>query len=205
MYQIITGRLSEPGLGQGLADSMFTLRHQIFYERLQWDVRSENGREIDEFDDDHSVYVVASDLASHTAMGCWRLRPTTSPYMLRCTFPELMEDERPPVDDQTWEISRFAVHQSPYEDSRYGFSEISQDIIASTVDFALVNDIDRYVMVTSVAVERMTRRLGYQPVRLGPPRRIGRVLCVALEIPVDEVTQRVAALHRLHNLYREAA
>lgn len=205
MHNIMTGRLGDAAFNNGAARSMFQLRHEIFYEKLQWEVNSINGLEYDEFDDADAVYVAARSYVNRNVEGCWRLRPTTTPYMLKDTFPQLLGGGKAPVADDIWEISRFAVTNTPYLDTRYGFGEISKDIIAATVDFALENQISSYVMVTSVSVERMTRKLGYQPVRMGPPQRIGRVSAVAVEIPIDENTCALASEHNLLRLAQEAA
>ena len=205
MHTILTGRMGQAPFINGVARSMFELRHEVFYEKLQWDVTSNDGLEYDEFDDAHAVYVAARSYISRSVEGCWRLRPTTQPYMLKDTFPQLLNGKSAPEREDVWEISRFAVTNTPYLDSRYGFGEVSKDIIVATVDFALKNSISSYVMVTSVSVERMTRRLGYRPVRLGAPLRIGRVNTIAVEIPIDAHTIALAAEHKQARQSQEAA
>lgn len=205
MHSILTGRLGEVPFINGVARSMFELRHEIFHDKLQWEVNSIDGLEYDEFDDAHAVYIAARSYTSRSVDGCWRLRPTLEPNMLRDTFPQLLDGRPAPCSPNVWEISRFAVNNTPYLDTRYGFGEVSKDIIAATVDFALDNDISSYVMVTSVSVERMTKKLGYRMHRLGAAQRIGRVAAIAVEIPIDAHTCHLATEHKQKRLAQEAA
>ena len=69
-------------------DGMFALRHRVFRERLGWDVNSVAGREHDLYDDLHPVYLVCRD--DKQTVGCWRLLPTTGPYMLKDVFSDLL-------------------------------------------------------------------------------------------------------------------
>jgi acyl homoserine lactone synthase len=55
--------------------------------------------------------------------------------------------------------------------------------------FARHNGIKRYVTVTTVAVERLIRKLGVNVSRIGPPIKIGRVLTVACYIEIDAITE----------------
>lgn len=205
MYEILVGRLADLEKKPGLAESMFRLRHKVFFETLQWDVPSIDGMEIDDYDDEESVYVLSKRYGSNDVEGCIRLRPTTSRYMLKDTFPMLLGGEPAPEQENIWEISRFAVVNTPYADARYGFGDISRDIITEIVDFASDNGIDGYVTVTSTGVERITGKLGYRTHRLSPPTRIGRVRTVALDIPIDDNTRQCADLHRIRKIHQAAA
>src|ERR1700716_3981750 len=87
-------------------EGMFRLRHEVFKERLAWEVGSQNGRERDMFDDLDPVYIVCEE--GNDVLGSWRLLPTTKPYMLKDVFPELLYGMPAPEAPDVWEISRFA-------------------------------------------------------------------------------------------------
>jgi len=122
-------------------------------------------------------------------LGCWRLLPTMGPNMLKDTFPQLLHGQRAPQQPDVWELSRFAVTVPKYESAGFGFSEIPIKMMRTLFDFARINGIARYVTVTTVAVERLIRRLGVNVSRLGPPIKIGRVMTVACYIEIDEITE----------------
>lgn len=197
MHKFYVGRLKDGQISPELASRMFRMRHRIFRERLGWDVCSVAGLERDEFDDATTVYVIAKNLNSGEVDASWRLRPTTERYMLRDTFPQLLYRKDAPADEKIWEVSRFAVSTMCKDDRSYGFTELTQDLVARTVEFGLTKEIRSFVWVCSAGVERLALRLGYRPRRFGPPLHIGSVLSVAAELPIDALTCEIA-LRRLN-------
>jgi len=168
--------------------AMYRLRHQVFHDRLGWAVNSDNGMEYDEFDDLKPVYIVVR-AGDGAVQGCWRLLPTTGPYMLRDVFPQLLGGAPPPRAPDIWELSRFAVAADQVEGPGFGFSDIPLRMMQTSVRFAHKNGIRRYVTVTSVAIERLLRKQGIHMARLGPVQRIGRVLTVACTLAVDPISE----------------
>lgn len=190
MNQIIIDRAGQGQLNAALLDSMFRLRHSVFHDRLGWQVRSDQGREHDWYDVLGPHYLVArSGPAGEDAVGCWRMLPTTGPYMLRDVFPMLLDGAPAPAHEREWEISRFAVDIN-HTGNRYGFSDLPADMLRAMLRFGVEQGLDAIVGVTSAAVERMLRQLGFTVERLGAVRRIGKVMSVAFRLPLDEATQR---------------
>jgi len=204
MIEMTVARAGEGRLSADLMDSMYRLRHAVFHDRLGWEVRSEGGREHDWYDLIGPHYLVAHDDGpQRRALGCWRLLPTQGPYMLRDIFPQLLGGQPAPAAPGVWEISRFAVADEVTGDS-FGFSEVPATMLAEMVRFAVLHDIHTIVGVTSAAVERMLRGLGFRVERLGPPQRIGRVLSVAFRLAMDAATQRAICGEEIQPL-RQAA
>lgn len=195
---VVTGSLQDPCFRSGHAESMFQMRYRVFHERLRWDVKCSNGQESDQFDDDYSLYFVVAD-EEGAAQGSWRLRPTTLPYMMAdvAAFDPLLHGARAPRAPRVWEISRFAVDTESDARGSFGFNAVARDLIRATTQFAVDNGIDQYVIVVSVAVERLLRNLGLKLDRYGPPVRIGRVLTVACRIDVDANNRHVILGHEL--------
>lgn len=42
-------------------EGVYRLRHQVFYEKLKWQVNSQNGLEKDEYDESNTYYLVYKD------------------------------------------------------------------------------------------------------------------------------------------------
>jgi len=187
MLEVVTSNTPGCLLSTDILDSMFRLRSAAFSERLGWDVESVGGREVDRFDDLNPTYMVARHRTQpNAALGCWRLLPTTGPYMLRDVFPELLGDNAVPEHPRVWEISRYAV--TPAAQSArpgLGFGEISVAMWRRLFSFSREVGIDAFVAVTTVAVERLVSRLGLNIERFGPARRIGSVMSVAFCLPMD--------------------
>jgi acyl homoserine lactone synthase len=168
--------------------SMYRLRHAVFHDRLGWDVTSDNGMEYDAFDDLKPIYILARS-AGGAVQGCWRLLPSTGPYMLKDVFPQLLGEAPAPRAADVWEMSRFAVATEHFDGAGFGFSELPLDMMRTAVRFARRNGIRRYVTVTSAAIERLLKKLGVNLSRLGPALRIGRVLTVACTLEVDAISE----------------
>jgi acyl homoserine lactone synthase len=184
MSSIIIARAGEHGLGAPLLDSMYRLRSDIFHRRLGWEVRVDNGREHDWFDLIGPHYLVAHDGASN-ALGCSRLLPTIGPNMLRDIFPFLLDGVPPPSSPTVWEVSRFAVSSACIGDG-FGFGDVPAGMLAEMFRFANRHGIEDLVGVTSAPVERMLRHMGLSVERMGPARKIGKVMSLAFRMPVEE-------------------
>lgn len=196
MHQILCGHPSEPQIPSDVLFSMYRLRHRVFKEKLQWEVTSVNGMECDHFDALNPVYIVSRQ-PQGPVEGCWRLLPTTGPYMLSHTFPELLRGEPVPQDTATWELSRFAVDTGSGSDrAQAHLNLVTFDLLRTAFDYAVEQGIRSYVTVTSVAVERLMCSIGLPLRRFGDGKatRIGRVLSVACHIPINAATQRAVHL-----------
>ena len=167
---------------------VLSLRHKVFSERLGWDVKSDNGMEYDFFDVMNPVYIVAKDDGGRVE-GCWRALPTTGPYMLRDTFPQLLCGEKAPCDPDIWELSRFAVSVEDGKGSQAAVSPITIMLLYEAYNYAVKNGIKSYVTVTSVSLERMlTRMVGIPLRRFGDKKaqRVGSVLSVAVWVDIND-------------------
>ena len=188
MSQIVMGRAEDPHMDATALRNMHALRDTVFHKRLGWDVQSRDGLEIDDYDAMDPVYMLAH-ASGPQVDGCWRLLPTTGPYMLRDTFPQLLCGEEAPCDPRIWELSRFAVAPVSASDRRQvNFSLLTFEMMQRVVDHAFANGIDSYVTVTSASLERMLVRAGIPLRRFGNGRltRVGKVQAVACWISIDE-------------------
>ena len=167
---------------------MFAFRRQVFSDRLGWEVGTHDDLEFDLFDTMNPVYMLARD--NHGGIeGCWRLMPTTDTYMLKDTFPQLLRGEPVPSDARVWELSRFAVDacegagpvQAP-------LNAVTYEMIRRLYEFARTCGVERFVTVTSVALERLLKRTGLPITRLGDGKaqKVGRVLSVACWVEVNQ-------------------
>jgi len=188
MNEILLTQRGDARLDETTLRQMFRLRHDVFHDRLGWEVTSDNGMEHDEFDQANPVYVLVrgndDDLEA-----CWRLLPTNGPYMLKDVFPQLLAGQPAPQRSDVWELSRFAMAEGKTGAAGFGLSDTPVRMVQAAVRFALENGIERFVSVTSVAIERMFRKLGVHIERLGPSIKIGRVLTVACSLEIDATTE----------------
>lgn len=168
--------------------AMFRLRYSVFHERLGWDVKSRDGMEQDEFDELPDVAYVLAKHPGGSVDACWRLLPTTGPYMLKDSFPQLLHGQPAPASDDCWELSRFAVATDRVGTANATFGEMPMALMRQSFLFALENGISRYVTVTTPVMERMLRHQGLHVHRMGPSIRMGVASAVALMVEVDHIT-----------------
>lgn len=172
---------------------MHTLRAKVFRGRLGWEVPVLSGMEIDGYDALEPRYMLMRE-AGGMLRGCWRLLPTEGPYMLKDSFPQLLEGRDPPSDPLVWELSRFALETDGA--GSYGFSEMTMESIEAIIRHGYENGLARYVTVTTTAIERLLRRAGVVTSRLGAPQVIGVETAVALYVEIGATWEALFA-HRM--------
>ncbi|MCF7221331.1 acyl-homoserine-lactone synthase [Marilutibacter chinensis] len=202
MTTITIGRAGNGCISPTLMDGMHRLRADVFHHRLRWEVEVRHGREHDRFDLARPYYLLAHQNAVAAirgatppvrVIGCCRVLPTLGPNMLRDVFPELADARGVPACADVWEVSRFAVATDmDGTEAGYGFSETPARMVAHLLRFCADRGVRALVGVTSAPFERMLRRLDLQTGRLGQPRRIGRVMSLAFELPLDTHNLRIA-------------
>lgn len=187
MSNIVIAQENNSSISAGFFTDIFKLRHEIFLERLQWDIETHDGLERDNFDDLDPFHIAVQN-AQGSVDGCWRALPTMGSYMLKDIFPELLQGEAAPMESDVWEISRFAVRKGSASCHKGYMSGITIQMVRSFYEFARRKNIKYYVTVTSVACERMLRQLGVNCWRMGEGKtlQIGVERSVALWIEVDE-------------------
>ncbi len=173
----------------GKLEGMFKLRHEVFKERLDWEVGSASGKERDMFDDLDPVYIVCEHEGD--VLGSWRLLPTTGPYMLKNVFPELLYGMPAPEAPDVWEISRFAVSKRVVGNESLGtIKTVTNMLLEQLFAFAARREISRIVAVADVRFERILGRAGLLTQRFGPPLQIGITRAISGYADVSDLNIR---------------
>ena len=162
-------------------------RYRVFVEKLGWDLKTHDGLEVDQFDRDDTLYVVALD-ADDDVIGTARLLPTTQSYLLAEVFPQLLGSTPPPCSPQVWELSRFASvdFDTPARNALAQFSSpTTVGLLQATLRAAAQRGAERLITVSPVGIERLLRNLGVSAWRAAPPRDIDGRKLVAMYIAVD--------------------
>jgi N-acyl-L-homoserine lactone synthetase len=176
MIQLVQG--AYPGENIDIIDKMFRLRAKVFNDRLGWDVKVSDDREMDRFDELNPLYLVETD-EHRNVLASLRLLPTTGPHMLSDVFSELMEPEDIIRSPRVLESSRFAVDTELLGHLPNGLSTVTGKLLCALLESARAAGVDFVISVYDVRMERILRRAGCGFERLCQPRRIGDVLTVA--------------------------
>lgn len=171
---LISGN-TEDFKASGAFEQMGNYRRQVFIERLGWQLKSFDGLELDQFDRQDTLYVIARD-EGNAITGCARLLPTTTPYLLGEVFPQLFNGLPPPCSPDVWELSRFAAvdlnasHSTGLEQFS---ASVAANLLRESIDCAKRHGAKRIVSVSPVGVERLIRKIGFHAHRAGPPMVVG--------------------------------
>ncbi|MDB5426995.1 MAG: putative autoinducer synthesis protein [Phenylobacterium sp.] len=161
---------------------MYRERKRVFVDRLGWEVPVVAGEfEIDQFDTDRAVYVLALDPGG-AQLGSARLLPSTGPTLLSEVFPHLCERGVPEGDD-VWEITRMCTHPG-IADAKL----VRQKLMVGMVEFALLNGIRRFTLVSHIPYLSALLAIGWDCEPLGLPQEHAGQMVGALVVNVTPDT-----------------
>jgi acyl-homoserine lactone synthase len=169
--------------------AMFEARKQVFVDLLKWDVPVLSGcYEIDQFDDDHAVYLILTDSEGrHLASA--RLLATTRPHILDTLFPFLCSGP-PPAAADCLEITRFCLDRRLRSAER---RRLRDQLILAIARYAIDHRIRSYCGVAEFGWFQQILALGWRCRPLGFPRTVDGRTLGALEIEIDGNTLALLA------------
>ena len=180
MIQLIEAA-DRPAFESQLAQ-MYRERKRVFVDRLGWEVPVVAGEfEIDQFDTDRAVYVLALD-SGGAQLGSARLLPSTGPTLLSEVFPHLCERGVPTGDD-IWEITRMCTAPG-IADAKL----VRQKLMVGMVEFALLNGIRRFTLVSHIPYLSALLAIGWDCEPLGLPQEHAGQMVGALVVNVTPDT-----------------
>lgn len=175
-------------------DQIFRMRHAFYIEGHGWaDLTSTDGKETDEFDDEHAVYLMSLDPFGDVAASV-RLNPTTQPTLLKKFA--AWSDEPLPELDSVWDISRWiAAPQHRRSTNPRWPSNHQRELMIGILEFCISRSLTHLTMLSELRLAERIAAYGWPLRHLGAPREYegGKGKAVAAEI---EVGQPVLALTR---------
>jgi acyl-homoserine lactone synthase len=175
-------------------DQMFRMRHAFYVEGHGWSgLISQDGRETDEFDDEHAVYLMSIDPFGEVAASV-RLNPTLGPTLLS-KFADYA-DEPPPKSESVWDVSRWiAAPQHRRSDNPRWPNNHQRELIVGILEFCQSRGLTHLSMLAELRLAQRIASYGWPLKYLGPPRKYegGKGTAVAAKF---EVGQHVLALTR---------
>jgi N-acyl-L-homoserine lactone synthetase len=169
--------------------AMFEERKLVFIDLLKWKLELTDGRyEMDQFDDEHAIYLVASH-ADGSHLGSMRLLPTDRPHILGSLF-AFLSDEPPPAGPGILEVTRLCLSPRLNAAER---RRIRNELISTMVDFALSHGVIALTGVAQIAWLSQIQEMGWRCAVLGSPRCIGGKMTGAFRIDLDAQTPQALA------------
>lgn len=169
----------------------FRLRHDIFIDRLKWDLPHYEGMEFDEFDCPATEYVLCLN-DSNRVVGVSRLLPTTCTYMIEKHFSDEYGGTLPKTE-KVWEASRFGISRSLNSAER----EAAIDAITKRIyQFGQQRGVDEIMLLMPLFIyERILIPRGYHLQVEGKPWRCGKLSIAVARVKIEpaEIDYRLTA------------
>jgi acyl-homoserine lactone synthase len=160
-------------------EQSYRLRHQIFVGERGWTgLARPDGRDVDTFDDEHAIYLLAID--GSRVVGGQRLRPTVLPHMLSEVFPHLVHRSVPRRPD-VYECTRYFV----VRERRFGRTDWR--LLAAIQAYCLEEGISELTAVVEMWWLPRWQQAGFRTRPLGLPQKVEGedTLAVALAVSAD--------------------
>ena len=168
-------------LYEDVIEQHFRLRHEVFVEERRWEtLRKPDCREIDSYDDEDTVYLLA--LEGRRVVGGHRLYPTTKPTMMSEVFPHLASVRGWPADPLIWEWSRYFV----VRDRRDG--ALNLQLMAAVQEFCLAQDIAQVSAIMETWWLPRFHEAGFVVTPLGLPALVENAWTMAATIDICRET-----------------
>lgn len=178
----IIDRRNRAGFSEQL-DQMFRLRHDIYVKRRGWKaLERADGRDIDQFDTDNTVYLLAIDDAGSVCGGL-RLNPTTGPHLIRDIFPHTVSGEIP-SSEQIYEFTRWFVVKervSP-EENRC----IAGELLVAMLEYGKSIGLTHISLCCDSFFWKTMQETHWDVIRLGPVTRYPEGKCMSVLFDVSD-------------------
>jgi acyl-homoserine lactone synthase len=173
-------------LYEDVIEQHFRIRHDIVVEERKWEaLRRPDGLEIDSYDNEDTVYLLA--LEGRRVLGGFRLYPTTKPSMMSEVFPYLAAVRGYPEDPLIWECSRYFVLPARRE------GILNLQLLAAAQEFCLDHGITQMSVIVETWWLPRFHETGFVVKPLGLPALIENAWTMAALLEVSHDT--VGVLH----------
>lgn len=165
-------------------------RHRQFVLERGWSLRSVDGGEYDDYDDEHALYLVGLGFEGGIEVGC-RIRTTAFGGVLPDVFPHLIADGEPSIREAgAYECTRYFAVSSAR--GRRGFEARSKLHLAM---LELVRDLGGHRLLGFVDLPFLTHLRRFSGLRIRPvglPAAYEAGVTIAFEIGVEDADLRTA-------------
>lgn len=142
-------------------DNMYRFRHKVFFDKLNWDVNSEDGMEKDQYDEKETYYLIYKD-EKGIVRGCVRFIEMVN----ECMFDDPFKDMLPNVHEFKrpgyWEVSRFAIDTKSDDNYKsYMQTNITKMLITGVIEFGLISKkVECYLATSYSSIKRLYTKYG---------------------------------------------
>jgi acyl-homoserine lactone synthase len=145
----------------------YRIRHDIYVGERKWmDLERPDGREVDQFDTDEAVYLLAIEPGKGVVGGS-RLVPTLGPHLMSDVFPEIANVRGVPRAPDIYEWTRIFVVPAKRESGR--LCKTAGIVYCGILEFCLMQRLSQISVVCEAYWIPRLLALGWNPQPLGVP------------------------------------
>lgn len=160
-------------------DRQFRFRHEIFVRERGWTDFDKDGEyEVDQYDNEKTVYHVALD-DNEKVIGCFRLYPTLDPHMTSEVFPQLVDGQLLQRSD-VLEMTRISVAR----DRRHG--NTYYELLTGLQEYGLQQGLSGVIAIIRLFRMPVVQNAGFSVHPLGMPQEIDGETLIAVKFDIDE-------------------
>lgn len=160
---------------------MYRQRKAVFVDEAGWKIPVIGDMEMDAYDRDDTIYLLAKDRPDGELLASARLLTTTGPHLM-CELFNAADREKMPRGATVWEVSRFCT--APEVQGRDQRHALLWEIICGVLETGLLYGVDEVVFAASRALLPLALHCGWEV------RTLGR----GLSDPGDGVTAVAAVI-----------
>jgi acyl-homoserine lactone synthase len=176
----------------------YRLRHRVFVEECGWAaLQNSNEYEIDQFDTEHAINILATD-GRGKVVGYSRLLPTANPHLLTDVYPHLAQ-RKIPRSPTIFEWTRYCVAPERRGDS--AIRNVGSRLLCGVLEYAFREGIAGLTMETDPLWITRFLEFGFEAEPLGFPQQLDGSPVVALSVGLSaNAIERCRRLLRLKPL-----
>lgn len=156
-------------------------RKAVFVDGLGWNVPHAGGLEMDRYDREDTIYLIARHRGERQIQASARLLPTLGPHLMSDVFPHALHGGVP-RGARIWEASRFCP--APGLCGRRIRLALLWEIFCGVMETSLLFGVERIVFMAGATLLPLALRCGWDAAVLGPTLPYGndRVTAVGVDV-----------------------
>jgi acyl-homoserine lactone synthase len=168
-------------------EEMFRLRYDFYVKERGWkDLDRPDGREIDEYDDERTVYLLHLDEKDHVD-GAYRLYPTDVKCLMKDKFAHLVENGSVPGGPDIYEITRLFMSKEARRAAGAARSSVGAELNAALMEFAVRRRISSFNLVCDTFfLPRLLAAWKITPLGLPQKYPEGEAVAVTISVGPEE-------------------
>jgi len=147
---------------------MHRQRKMVFVDRAGWKLNVVSDLEIDGYDRQDTMYLLAKDVADGSLLASVRLITTLGPYLMSDLFAQSCP-AGVPRGPNVWEVSRFCT--TPKLQDRAKRLSLLWQVICGVMETSLLYGIDQVIFAANRALLPLAMTCGWEARLLGPTSR----------------------------------